>query len=485
MDFIRDADETFEFDKLALAPPNGMSAGNYLTKITYLKEPLYVQTPKTTSKQGVIVATSGKKAHIDLMFTNDDTEFIGWMSRLEETIIQRLYDKRNLWFNTPLEMSDIENMFVSPIRAYRGGKNYLVRVGINAPVPGPATTPDGCAVFDENEQHVALEYIKPEHKIISIIMVRGVKFSARSFQFDLLLKQLLVVPDKPLFGGSCVIKRNTAGSTNAVNTTINTTINATNATNANTTNPVSATNANASTIADTAPPPPIAVAVADGRDVVANTGFSLGAAMALDQAVIPKPPPEIEEIKLDIIEKLQPALHIGGGGGGSSGDSAPSFTLKEPSEVYRELYRAAKQRAKEAKKHAIDAYLEVKNIKATYNLDDLEDSDEDSDFVIEDEDEEDVSNKHGLAGPVKNDENEDMQNTSFYSPPEKKEKEKDENGNNGNRDHGNRGGEGGDNEDEDEDEDVDDDDDDDANIRLKLNTGGKDVNILDEVEVLS
>ena len=37
---------------------------------------------------------------------------------------------------------------------------------------------------------------------------------------------------------------------------------------------------------------------------------------------------------------------------------------------------------------------------------------------------------------------------------------------------------------EDEDEDVEDDDDD-ANIRLKLNTGGKDVNILDEVEVLS
>jgi hypothetical protein len=39
------------------------------------------------------------------------------------------------------------------------------------------------------------------------------------------------------------------------------------------------------------------------------------------------------------------------------------------------MYKVAKRKAQEAKKAAIRAYLEAKEIKATYMLDDLEDSD--------------------------------------------------------------------------------------------------------------
>jgi len=64
-------------------------------------------------------------------------------------------------------------------------------------------------------------------------------------------------------------------------------------------------------------------------------------------------------------------------------NNSESIILKKPNEVYYEIYREARNKAKEAKKQAIIAYLEAKNIKKTYMLDDLDYSDNDIDNEIE------------------------------------------------------------------------------------------------------
>ena len=51
-------------------------------------------------------------------------------------------------------------------------------------------------------------------------------------------------------------------------------------------------------------------------------------------------------------------------------------------EVYYEIYKAARKKAKDAKSRAIIAFLEAKNIKKTYMLENLDDSD-DSDMDID------------------------------------------------------------------------------------------------------
>jgi hypothetical protein len=50
-----------------------------------------------------------------------------------------------------------------------------------------------------------------------------------------------------------------------------------------------------------------------------------------------------------------------------------SITLKKHKDVIYEMYKVAKRKAQEAKKSAIRAYLEAKEIKASYLLDDLDD----------------------------------------------------------------------------------------------------------------
>ena len=64
-------------------------------------------------------------------------------------------------------------------------------------------------------------------------------------------------------------------------------------------------------------------------------------------------------------------------------DQKQTIQLKKPNQVYFEIYKAARNKAKAAKKNALLAYLEAKNIKKTYMLDNLNDSDSDIDAEID------------------------------------------------------------------------------------------------------
>ena len=70
-----------------------------------------------------------------------------------------------------------------------------------------------------------------------------------------------------------------------------------------------------------------------------------------------------------------------------------TMTLKKPNEVYYDIYKAARRKAKSLRKDAIEAYLEAKEIKTKYNLDDTDlvssSSDDDDDEDDDDDDEED------------------------------------------------------------------------------------------------
>jgi hypothetical protein len=55
------------------------------------------------------------------------------------------------------------------------------------------------------------------------------------------------------------------------------------------------------------------------------------------------------------------------------------ISLKKPEDVYLNIYKAAKRKAKEAKAIAIKAYLEAKRIKKIYLLDEIDTSGSDTD----------------------------------------------------------------------------------------------------------
>ena len=62
-------------------------------------------------------------------------------------------------------------------------------------------------------------------------------------------------------------------------------------------------------------------------------------------------------------------------------DSGDSITLKKPDEVYYEIYRDARSKAKRMRQAAVEAYLEARQIKSRYLLNDIDSSDEDEDLI--------------------------------------------------------------------------------------------------------
>jgi hypothetical protein len=69
-----------------------------------------------------------------------------------------------------------------------------------------------------------------------------------------------------------------------------------------------------------------------------------------------------------------------------------SIQLKKPNQVYFELYKEARNKAKLAKRNAILAYLEAKNIKKTYMIENINDSDSDFDAEIDEASESELDN---------------------------------------------------------------------------------------------
>ena len=201
MEHIFEPNENFKFDNITLGQPNAIQGGAYFTKILYNNKSLYIQCPKCVSKQGII--KNGKKMYIELLFNHSDESIIQWFINLESTCQKRIYDKSNEWFQNPLELTDIESAFSSPIKVYKSCKYYLLRSNIKTNYLNGNPI---IKIFNENEENVNVEDINAETNFISILEIQGIKFTTRNFQIEVEVKQIMTMNVDIIFE-NCLIKK--------------------------------------------------------------------------------------------------------------------------------------------------------------------------------------------------------------------------------------------------------------------------------------
>jgi len=400
MENIVEPNQSFDFSKLSLAHPSGIQGGAYFTRIEYNKKPLYIQTEKSLTRQGIV--KSGKKFHCDLMFDKNSESLIHWFENLEEKCQKLIYDKKDSWFQTPLEESDIETAFNSLIRIYKSGKYYLVRTNIKNNQLSEAVI----KIYNEKQIPLNVEDIKAETEIISILEIQGIKFTSRNFQIEIELKQIMVLDNEPMFD-TCLIKSfknaNMLESSIQVdreepleeNPIINDNITKLNELNEFKNDNFSLlkgeelelkidTEEKDSEEKDNHSFDSLEnINIIDDKDSIIGINndthdnnnhdnndnnesidFEIEDLNNINNDVVQENIEEIKEIEMDL-ENLEP------------------IKLKKPNEVYFDLYKEARNKAKLAKKNAILAYLEVKNIKKTFMLDNLIDSDSDFDNEVD------------------------------------------------------------------------------------------------------
>lgn len=370
MDIIKPS-RKLNIDNVTLAQPKPLRGGSYFTKILNNGKPLYIQLSSCKTKQGIV--ETGKKIYTDLMFSSEnqqDIEFIDWIEHIESMCHKLIFQKKDIWFhdNEHLDITDIEGVFSSPLRLYKSGRYYLLRVKINKGFQNKQT----CMVYDENETILTLKDIKKDSSIVTLLCFEGIRFSSRSFQMDITLKQVMVMEDKDTsFLDNCMIKIN-KHNLNEV-----------------TPNEVTPKNLEETVLEEEKEKEK------EMNNSVDETLVQNNIQQCLDNIINKVVEEEnkenvISEQKEDEIVENEMVENSKNENNGleeveiNLEEIKENISLKEPNEVYIEIYKVAKEKAKQARKHAIETYLEAQNIKNTYMLHDIDSSDDDEeiDFKI-------------------------------------------------------------------------------------------------------
>jgi len=424
MEGIYQATNAFDFNKITMISPSVIPGGNYFIKFRMNDIPLYIQTPKCKVKQGIL--KSGKKMYCDLMFTHENEEFICWMENLENYCHKKIFENRQKWFETPLDEHDIENSFTSPLKLYKSGKFYISRTNVPSLLGNCSLK-----IYNENEELVPIENIQENMDVVSILEIQGIKCSIRSFQIEMEIKQMMVMNPINLFE-KCILKKTSAGM-NSTSTPNPPPVSTTTPSLAPTPTPSDDVYLNNSTISsltksdeeatsgsdannvDTTPnihiemmeeaqidasqnkiiaESPLDTAIDtnlsntiisntnnDDHETHINTNMNNGPDESLDNnddnedddysydnddndykrdKIVIQEDSDLMEIDLDLddFQELDPPIHI-----------------KTRDDIYHNMYREAKRKAKMARDLAIASYLEAKNIKNTYMIVDDDDSD--------------------------------------------------------------------------------------------------------------
>lgn len=380
MENIIDPTDTFNYELINLDNPTPVQGGCFFTKLNCgeKKLPLYLQLPKCRSKQGICKTTSSKKFFIDLIFNSYENNLITWFENFENRCRELIFEKKDNWFQSEMDLDDIESHFNSCMKTYKSGKYIVIRCYI----PNNKTIRKNyCLIYDENENILNVEDVKENLEIIPLIAIEGIKFSSKSFQIEINVPQIMVLkmPEeiKTGFLINKKTKNNDSGETSDIKEEND---------NKNTLEEVidlekNIDNQDLEIVND--------LKVTDNTEEIKNLDKveNKEESNKLDNSSVLEDTEELEivDANIDNIElenenslkeldiSLESDITL-------ENDDENPITLKKPNDVYLEIYKNARERAKKMRQAAVEAYLEVKNIKNKYLLDDILSEDENSNF---------------------------------------------------------------------------------------------------------
>lgn len=369
MQDIYETNDEFDFSKLTLSSPVSTGNGNFFIRFLINNTHLYIQPPKCSTKQGIL--KSGKKLYTDLIFTNENENLIRWMENLETYCQTSIYSNRNKWFEGDMEIDDIENYFTSIMKVYKSGKYYSIRANIPTGLGKPLLK-----IYDENGNDVELDKITDKTNVMTILEISGIKCSTRSFQLEVELKQMMTLKPNNLFEK---VLLTTPKEMNCLEETIpDVSIqikeqNPEEFSNINETrNEIHDETSDETQFVNTVEIAALDNSVAMEVVVPENTTMVLENEIEVSEKedtdiVVDKNENNLEKNDIEEVDLSLDNLNV---------DIEEVVQIKQRDEIYYNMYRNARKKAKIARDFAISSYLEAKQIKNTYKLDDIGDSDE-------------------------------------------------------------------------------------------------------------
>jgi len=328
--------------------------GNHIMKMAVKRDstsmPFYVQLPECKMIKTATKKRGSSVGACELVFAEDDIASIPvleFAEKMEERSREMILDNRT-WFDTNLESSDIEQFFIPTLKWSRANKNYSWK-GINIA--------SNLTIYnDSGERGVELDEVNSETRIICILEIRGIRFSATSFQLEAEIKQILVTRNTPLFEKCLIPTKPLATVTPTTTTTIDYSPDSPTVDTVNTTIDdshtidSSALDSEITTEQSNTYTSPSTEAYVESAKEPNTTDFILDSLDASENVV---------KDDLEIMDPIMDPIVL---------SSKQPIKLKTRKEVYKQMYEDAILKATNAKRVALLAYLEAKKIKKTYIL---------------------------------------------------------------------------------------------------------------------
>jgi hypothetical protein len=334
------------YSELSLNKPMVLH-GTHIMKLAVKRDstsmPFYVQLPEckmiktATKKRG-----SSSTGACELVFAEDDITSISvleFAEKMEEKSREMILENRS-WFDTELEASEIERFFIQTLKWSRANKNYSWK-GINIA--------SNLTIYnDSGERGVELEDVNSDTRIICILEIRGIRFSANSFQLEAEIKQILVTQNTPLFE-KCLIP--TIKSKNTIESSGS-------SSDAQTIARTSAATATVKPEQSEQPKTPEQLEQPEQTNEVITADAAFATREEKENTIVSIFDSVAEDSLKDDLE-IMDLIPV---------SSENPMKLKTRTEVYKKMYEDAVLKATNAKRVALLAYLEAKKIKKTYML---------------------------------------------------------------------------------------------------------------------
>ena len=390
METMLTPDLNYPFDDIKIKTPKALQGGTYCANLEINNGPILIQTPKCKTKNGI--HKTAKQVYCDLILNDDHQDFLEWIDLFQEQVRKLILKNAENWFHDTPTLDDIEYNWNDSVRSR--SQYDLLRTFIHKP---KGINQMSLQIYDSDENKLNIDEVTPDKNVICILEFVGLKFSSNSFHLEIGLRQMMVINEKPLFN-KCLIKldskkengeklieskqletenlENNDTEQIIVDTQeqeIETPKETENLENMDTlSNIVDTTEQEQEEIEENNDDNELEEHPATDNDVVLKhliESQKEEEAMKKKEEEVAKKLNEEQSISLEKTNDLEEIeLNV---------QEEEPIKLKNPTEVYLDIYKAARNKAKNAKNEAIKAYLEVKRIKELYMLDVADSSSDD------------------------------------------------------------------------------------------------------------
>ena len=192
--------DKFDFENIKLKTPKALQGGTYSAKLVLNDKPVIIQTPKCKTKNGI--HNTSKNAYCDLLMNIDHNEFIESLEKFQEKMRSLILENGDDWFHESPTIDEIEYNWNNSIRPYKK-KNFLIRTFISK---NKALNKFNLQIYNSNGELIEdTENINSDNTVVCILELQNLKFSSQSFHLEIILRQVMVIKEEPLFN-KCLIK---------------------------------------------------------------------------------------------------------------------------------------------------------------------------------------------------------------------------------------------------------------------------------------